>query len=151
MPAPSATNVSPLKDSTTVTTERTCKQRTEALLFIDFHALSPPRSVQNADIVRLDQKKEVIRSLPPEPSVGSQNSSNVVFAHQRGYCQTQLRSGLPFFSMCWMRSTVFLWPQRLTKASRSRSSRYCSETRWGDVNSPPPESTLARWVPTTTS
>src|SRR5438094_8540351 len=40
MPAPSATNVSPLKDSTTVTTERTCKQRTEALLFIDFHALS---------------------------------------------------------------------------------------------------------------
>src|SRR6266567_1498756 len=39
MPAPSATNVSPLKDSTTVTTERTCRQRSEALLFIDFHAL----------------------------------------------------------------------------------------------------------------
>src|ERR1035438_7810276 len=40
----------------------------------------------------------------------------------------QFLSALPFFNMNCMRSSVFGLPQRLRNASRSRSSRYCSET-----------------------
>ena len=54
----------------------------------------------------------------------------------------QFRSGLPVFSIYCMRSCVFGLPHKLRKASRSRSSKYCSETLcW--PGSPPPLKTCA--------
>ena len=49
----------------------------------------------------------------------------------------QFRSGLPVFSVNAMRSCVLRSPQSERKASRSRSSRYCSLTSVPAVTRPP--------------
>jgi hypothetical protein len=55
----------------------------------------------------------------------------------RDFAKNQLRSGFPVFKVCAMRSCVLRSPQRLTKASRSRSRTYCSGTSCGAVMEPP--------------
>ena len=49
----------------------------------------------------------------------------------------QFLNGFPFCNICWMRSRVFRCPQRLRKASRSRSRMSCSLTSCGVLQSPP--------------
>src|SRR2546426_9123585 len=98
MPAPSATNVSPLKDSTTVTTERTCRQRSEALLFIDFHALSTaPFSPERRHCATGPKERDNSILNLRNPCRQLEFFERCVRASMR-YCQTQLRRGLPFFS-----------------------------------------------------
>ena len=46
-------------------------------------------------------------------------------------------SVLPVLSVCWIRSSVFRSPHSLRNASRSRSSRYCSETVVWCASDPP--------------
>ena len=49
----------------------------------------------------------------------------------------ELRSGFPFISMYWMRAWVLSSPQSDRNASRSRSSRSCSESLVPRGTSPP--------------
>ncbi len=49
----------------------------------------------------------------------------------------QFLNGFPATNILCNRSSVFFWPQRLRKASRSISSRYCSVTVVACDRSPP--------------
>src|SRR5487761_146385 len=49
----------------------------------------------------------------------------------------QFRRDLPVFNVGAMRACVLRWPQSDTKASRSRSRTYCSETICGAESGPP--------------
>jgi len=94
---------------------------------------------------QVDNPQRKLFSSPPQV-FRTGNCLGIIANHKSPITNRQCRqflSGFPFLSMYWMRSLVFFWPQRLRKASRSKSSRYCSETSCGEVNSPPPERIFA--------
>ena len=76
----------------------------------------------------------VCRSVPLRrlahrgPHAGTITTRRVVVSPSHGSASPfrQFRSGLPFFSMCWMRSWVFGVPRSERNASRSRSRKSCS-------------------------
>jgi len=107
---------------------------------------------QDAGLFRFWQRvKQVNNSQrklfsPPPQVFRTRNCLRIIVNHRSPIANHQCRqflSGLPRFNINWMRSLVLFWPQRLRKASRSKSSRYGSETSCGEVNSPPPERIFA--------
>ena len=87
---------------------------------------------------------EPAAAAPPAESPSATASAGIARALEgsgRNLDPGQFRRGLPVFSMWAMRSCDFGSPARLTKTSRSMSSRYCSSTTWIPSARSPPVST----------
>src|SRR5689334_7121986 len=72
--------------------------------------------------------------LPTSLQAGNDDDWNA-----RALDEHQLRSGFAVLSVCRLRASVLRSPSRLMNASRSRSSKYCSDTVVACGTLPPPK------------
>ncbi len=139
-----------------------CQQTFDANVFIQFRPFDCAtlaeqlpmlpffrRTVQQARIPRQRSgERTAIRQFNEKLFIREAHVLNhrICFERQRSHFQicnlqsvirNQFRNGLPVFSINAKRSCVAFVPHKLTKASRSMSSRYCSLTLLGRERLPP--------------